>query len=243
MMPIDDREVKTDGPTTLSFQQGKHWTWFRFYEEFLYDPKVQEMSEANQRRLVMIFCLRAREVLRTLTESEIARALNVSTKSLRHSKRVFIDKGFIDEDWNVIHWEKRQYLESESAKRTREYRDRLRHNDRHGDVTVTSPVSHSNVTPHRGDVTETSLAGARSDSEYREQREENSNPNPAQATVLDTALDPGSVERPALRDTHACEGEPTTQESPRRLKATDYDGVNYAQAKIEAHRAEANGKA
>ncbi len=240
-MPTDDREVKTDGPTTLSFQQGKHWTWFRFYEEFLYDPKVQEMSEANQRRLVMIFCLRAREVLRTLTESEIARALNVSTKSLRHSKRVFIDKGFIDEDWNVIHWEKRQFIESESAKRTREYRDRLRHNDRHGDVTVTSPVSHSNVTPHRGDVTETSLAGARSDSDSDSDSEtENSNPNPALATVHDTAL----VRELAHVDTSGTH-EPA-READRR-PAAERPGIAEIQrdllAKRAARHAELNGHA
>ena len=42
--------------------------WFRMYAEFATDPKVQSMSEAMQRRLTMLLCLRCSDVLATLQE-------------------------------------------------------------------------------------------------------------------------------------------------------------------------------
>ncbi len=210
-MPSDTPKVNPDEQD----DQPKPWyprAWCRLHADFTTDPKTQEMSEANQRRLVMILGLRCREDLTLLTDAQIARALGISLKALGHTKRLFIRNNFIDERWNIIHWDKRQYEESDSAKRTREYRDRLRHRDvtvtsqeRHGDVAVTSQAGHSDVTeasPPRPRV--------RAQNSDPETDSENSNPNSALATVLDTALDPSSVERLASDATRACprEGEP-----------------------------------
>ncbi len=35
--------------------------WFRLYHEFSADPKVQMLSEADQRRYIMLLCMRCRE--------------------------------------------------------------------------------------------------------------------------------------------------------------------------------------
>ena len=100
--------------------------WFRMYSEFASDPKVQSMSEPLQRRLVMIFCLRSGDVLVTLRERDIAFALRVTEQELSETKRVFIDRGFIDDDWKVLNWSKRQFVSDSSTERTRAYRERLR---------------------------------------------------------------------------------------------------------------------
>ena len=56
--------------------------WFRLYSEFAHDPKIQMLSEAMQRRYVMLLCLRCSEVLETLHETEIAFQLRLSAQEL-----------------------------------------------------------------------------------------------------------------------------------------------------------------
>ena len=52
--------------------------WFRMYSEFATDPKVQSMSEAMQRRLMMLFCLRCSDVLATFQHDEMILAQRLS---------------------------------------------------------------------------------------------------------------------------------------------------------------------
>ena len=44
--------------------------WFRFYAEFATDPKVQMLSEQDQRRFIMLLCLRCSNGDVTLHASE-----------------------------------------------------------------------------------------------------------------------------------------------------------------------------
>lgn len=113
--------------------------WFRMYAEFASDPKVQMLSEAMQRRLVMLFCMRCSDVTVTLSDDEIAFQMRISSEELAETKSVFISKGFIDSAWNITNWEKRQFASDTSAARTRAYRDRKR------DTPVTSHVSQSDA--------------------------------------------------------------------------------------------------
>lgn len=113
--------------------------WFRMYTEFAEDPKVQMMPEAMQRRLVMLFCLRCRDVTVTLRDDEIAFSLRISDAELAETKALFVQKGFIENDWSVRNWDKRQFVSDSSAARTRAYRAKLR------DVDVTSPKRHSDA--------------------------------------------------------------------------------------------------
>lgn len=95
--------------------------WFRMYNEFADDPKVQMMPENMQRRLVMLFCARCK--FETLKEEEIPFLLRISTEETSKTKELFIRKGFIDEDWNVLHWEKRQFLSDLSTGRVKKHRE------------------------------------------------------------------------------------------------------------------------
>jgi hypothetical protein len=98
--------------------------WFRFHAEFVSDPKVQMMSETLQRRFVMLMCMRCSNDDATLHATEIAFVLRISDEELEETKAVFLAKGFIDEDWNLLNWDKRQYASDSSTERSKLFRER-----------------------------------------------------------------------------------------------------------------------
>lgn len=102
--------------------------WFRMYGEFATDPKVQMMSEAMQRRLVMLFCLECSNGIETFHVTEratsIAFALRVSDEVLAETKVVFLAKGFINDDWTLRNWSTRQYESDSSTARVKAWRDK-----------------------------------------------------------------------------------------------------------------------
>ena len=98
--------------------------WFRLYSEFAHDPKIQMLSEAMQRRYVMLLCLRCSETLATLHETEIAFQLRLSEKDLEETKLLFISKKFIDRQWNLLNWDKRQFVSDSSTERVARHRQK-----------------------------------------------------------------------------------------------------------------------
>jgi hypothetical protein len=94
--------------------------WFRMYSEFADDPKVQIMPEAMQRRLLMLMCSKCKG--ETLHETELAFHWRISETELAETKAVFLKKEFIDEDWNLLNWDKRQFISDSSTDRVRKYR-------------------------------------------------------------------------------------------------------------------------
>lgn len=97
--------------------------WFRLYHEFATDPKVQSLSEAMQRRLIMLMCLRCSNTLETLQEQDICFALRIDETELATTKAVFIQKKFIDEHWAILQWDKRQKPSDSSTERVRKHRE------------------------------------------------------------------------------------------------------------------------
>jgi len=83
--------------------------WFKMHADFYHCPKVQSMSEAMQRRLIMLFCLKCSGELDTLSDDEVRFALRVPRKQWATTKALFIAKGFIDEALNLLNWDKRQF--------------------------------------------------------------------------------------------------------------------------------------
>jgi hypothetical protein len=82
------------------------------------------LSEAMQRRYVMLMCLRCSETLETLHETEIAFQLRLSTGELDETKQLFISKKFIDEQWNLLNWDKRQFVSDSSTMRVAKHREK-----------------------------------------------------------------------------------------------------------------------
>ena len=114
--------------------------WFRLYAEFAHDPKVQMLSELMQRRYIMLMCLRCSNVTVTLRDDELAFQLRISDDELALTKALFITKGFINEDWELLNWDKRQFTSDRDlsgAERQKRHRDKVRNALRN--VTVTLP--------------------------------------------------------------------------------------------------------
>ncbi|NMG64356.1 hypothetical protein GPA19_05275 [Azoarcus indigens] len=102
--------------------------WLRLYAEFASDPKVQMMSEAMQRRLIMLFCLQCSNGIETFHETErdaaIAFAMRISEEEVAQTKALFLRKGFIKSDWTLCNWSKRQYASDSSTARVRAHREK-----------------------------------------------------------------------------------------------------------------------
>jgi len=87
------------------------------------------MSEANQRRLIMLFCFRCdvTEMSQvTSHDDEVAFQLRISDEEWRVTKELFIAKGFITEDNEIVNWDKRQFISDSSKNRTQAYRARIK---------------------------------------------------------------------------------------------------------------------
>ena len=120
--------------------------WFRMYSEFMHDPKVQIMSEHNQRRLLMIFCMRCNGDV-TLHDAHVTFQLRISQEEWEQSKAVFMASGFIDSANKVLNWDKRQFVSDSSAARV------AKHRALHKTVTVTP--CNVTVTPPEQNRTDT----------------------------------------------------------------------------------------
>jgi hypothetical protein len=96
-------------------------SWFRLYAEFAHDAKVQMMSECDQRRLVMLFCIRCNGDV-TLQDEEVAFQLRISNEEWQVTKASFVSRGFINSDNEVLNWDKRQFLSDSSAERVARHR-------------------------------------------------------------------------------------------------------------------------
>lgn len=99
------------------------------YSEFATDPKVQMMPEIMQRRFIMLLCLRCCNTLATLHATEIAFALRISDQDLAETKSLFIEKGFINDTWDILKWDERQFTSDTSTARSRKHREAKKKGD------------------------------------------------------------------------------------------------------------------
>jgi len=97
--------------------------WFRMYHEFSTDPKVQMLSEVDQRRYVMLLCLRCSNDNVTLHETEVAFQLRISNDELTETVARLKDKGLIDDDLKPTSWDKRQFISDSSKSRVAKHRE------------------------------------------------------------------------------------------------------------------------
>jgi hypothetical protein len=110
-------------------------SWFRMYAEFATDPKVQMLSEADQRRLTMLFCLRCNGHV-TLHDEEVTFLLRISNDQWQETKASFIAKGFINDANEIANWDKRQFISDSSSERVARHREKKK---QECNVTVTPP--------------------------------------------------------------------------------------------------------
>lgn len=99
-------------------------SWFRMYAEWLDDAKVQMLTPEMQRHHVALLCLRCQQPTEKMTQAQIAFRLRVDETFLQQIKAVFLKAGFIDENWAVINWNKRQFVSDSSTPRVQRFRER-----------------------------------------------------------------------------------------------------------------------
>ena len=97
--------------------------WFRMYSEFSTDQKVQMLSEPDQRRLIMLLCLRCNGNV-TLHDDEVCFCLRVTRNEWAHTKALFIERGFINNENEILNWDKRQFKSDTSKNRVNAHRER-----------------------------------------------------------------------------------------------------------------------
>ena len=110
--------------------------WLRLYAEFATDPKVQMLSEVEQRRYIMLLCLRCSNGDVTLHDDEVAFQLRISTEEWLSTKQSLLSKCLITADSKPTAWDKRQFSSDSSAERVAAHRER---NKQACNVTVTAP--------------------------------------------------------------------------------------------------------
>jgi hypothetical protein len=92
----------------------------------------------------MLFCSKCRG--EKLQDAERAFHWRISDAELAATKALFLEKGFIEGDWELVNWNRRQFISDSSTDRVRKYRrgmkqDETLHetNETKGNVTVTAP--------------------------------------------------------------------------------------------------------
>jgi hypothetical protein len=115
--------------------------WFRMYAEFATDPKVQMLSEADQRRLTMLLCFRCNDHV-TLHDTEVTFMLRINNDEWKVTKTLFIERGFINNDNEILNWDKRQFASDTSKNRVAAYRERKKQ-ESNNDVTLQKQKSNA----------------------------------------------------------------------------------------------------
>lgn len=110
--------------------------WFRMYAEFLTDPKVQMLSEQDQRRFIMLLCIRCSNGDVTFDETEIAFQLRITLDEWEATKMVLLSKNLIGSDNKPVAWNKRQFVSDSSTARVARHREKAK---QECNVTVTPP--------------------------------------------------------------------------------------------------------
>ena len=113
--------------------------WLRLYAEFAHDQKIQMMSEAFQRRYIMLLCIRCSNGDVTLQDDEVTFLLRISNEEWQETKAVFLAKNLIDDRNLPTAWDRRQFASDLSAARVARHRERKKEECNTGNVTVTPP--------------------------------------------------------------------------------------------------------
>lgn len=170
--------------------------WFRLYHEFATDPKVQMLSEAMQRRFIMLLCLRCCNGDETLQDEEVAFQLRISVDEYATTKAALIAKNLIDKDNKPLAWSVRQFDSDSSTPRVKAYRDRKK-SERNGDETLQQQ-------PGSGDATKCNAIDTETDTDSEADTEKKKGGKPprvkSEKSVLDYSVWPAQPSPQVMTD-------------------------------------------
>lgn len=157
--------------------------WFRLYSEFHTDPKIQMLSEQNQRRYIMILCMRCSNGDVTLQDKNVAFQLRISNDEWASTKDIFIENNLIDIDNKPVSWGRRQYASDSSKSRVYKHRQKKKQKC---NVTVTPPdtdtdtdiIKKEDVPSSKKNIGTRIPDGALLSEEFRQFAEQEGHPDP-----------------------------------------------------------------
>lgn len=108
--------------------------WFRMYTDFLEDPKLISLAFEDQRHFIAILALKSsglidQECADNVKNRLVAQRLWVDYAIIADVKKRLFDAGLIDENWQPVAWEKRQFSSDRDptgAERQKKYRENQR---------------------------------------------------------------------------------------------------------------------
>ncbi len=98
--------------------------WFRLYSECYDDFKMISIPEVMRWRYVALMCLQCSETLKNLPDAGVALKLRISLEEVAETKAILTKQGFIEGNWELVNWEKRQFISDSNATRQKAYRER-----------------------------------------------------------------------------------------------------------------------
>ena len=101
------------------------------YHEWATDPKIQMLSEPDQRRYVMLLCLRCCNGDVTLHDDEVAFQLRVTATEWQETKAALVAKNLIDAANTPVGWGGRQSRDNDRPPSNvwRDIREQVFHRD------------------------------------------------------------------------------------------------------------------
>lgn len=129
-----------------------NWPWFRLYIDWISHPKVQRLSEVDQRRFVCLMCMQSAGRLKRSSIGDIAFELRITEEEADATILRLKSAKLLDRDGGVHNWDDRQPKRDHSAARTAKYRVNKKLRDSscesqasHGDACVTLCDGHGDA--------------------------------------------------------------------------------------------------
>jgi hypothetical protein len=103
--------------------------WFRLYDEFLDDPKIQRLHPALLKVLLNVWCIASRNEGRLPSHADMSFSLRMTEDETFRAVSKLVEAGFIDTDATTGEqsphaWDQRQFRSDVSTDRVREHRKR-----------------------------------------------------------------------------------------------------------------------
>lgn len=120
--------------------------WFRMHSDAVDDPKLKLLAFEDRWHFVAICCLKCDGLLDDESKAElrdrmVAAKLGLAVRDADEVRRRLMEVTLIDENWQPMGWNKRQYVSDNSTERVRQFRQRKQQSNgvkRRGNVSVTS---------------------------------------------------------------------------------------------------------
>lgn len=122
--------------------------WFRLYSEIIDDEKIRMLAFEDRWHYIAILSCKNLGIIDSNDDVDFLNRrlgvkLGLQKIELENLKKRLMEVKLIDENWQPMGWDKRQFYSDSSAERTRKYREKIKENNnlenvtsqkRHGDA-------------------------------------------------------------------------------------------------------------